>query len=67
MLFTTSWLANIFTHYQGKLEQESPIETVFINSREKVKNALFIPIVGDRFDGHDYVNQAVENSAVAIL
>lgn len=67
MLFTTTWLANIFTHYQGKLEQESPIETVFINSREKVKNALFIPIVGDRFDGHDYVNQAVENGAVAIL
>src|SRR5690625_2710934 len=37
------------------------------DSREKKENALFIPIVGDTFDGHDFIHQAIENGAIAAL
>jgi UDP-N-acetylmuramoyl-tripeptide--D-alanyl-D-alanine ligase len=44
-----------------------PIYNVTIDSREIKKNTLFIAIKGKRFDGHDFVNQAVKNGAVAVL
>lgn len=41
------------------------IERVFTNSKESVKNGLFIPIQGERFDGHDFIEEAIANGAVA--
>src|SRR3569833_997882 len=38
-----------------------------IDSREIAPEGLFIAIEGDRFDGHDFVEQALENGAVAAL
>jgi len=43
------------------------IYSVVINSREIKKNSLFIAIKGERFDGHDFVKQAVKNGAVAVV
>lgn len=40
---------------------------ISIDSRSVGKNTLFIAIVGERFDGHDFIMQAVENGASAIL
>jgi len=28
---------------------------------------LFIPLVGEKFDGHDFINQAIENGAMGII
>ncbi|MBY7143725.1 UDP-N-acetylmuramoyl-tripeptide--D-alanyl-D-alanine ligase [Virgibacillus sp. NKC19-3] len=66
MLFTTEWLSHFFTDFSGKGEPIA-IEEVFTDSRTKVTNALFVPIVGENFDGHDYVKQAFENGAAAVL
>lgn len=52
---------------KGAVELDLTITKVFIDSREKVNNGLFIPIVGDRFDGHDFLEQAIENGASACL
>lgn len=41
------------------------IEKAFTNSKERVNNGLFIPIQGERFDGHDFIEEAIENGAVA--
>lgn len=40
---------------------------VTINSKEIKKNTLFIAIKGDRFDGHDFVEDAVRSGAVAVI
>lgn len=66
MLFTTKWLATIFTSFQGDIEGTC-IKHVSTDSRAQVNDALFVPLVGENFDGHEYIMQAVEHGAVAIL
>jgi UDP-N-acetylmuramoyl-tripeptide--D-alanyl-D-alanine ligase len=40
---------------------------VTIDSREVKKNTLFVAIKGNRFDGHDFVKDAVRKGAVAVV
>src|SRR5699024_8623167 len=67
MLFKLGWLKSIFNETVGILDEEMIIERVITDSSEKETNCLFIPIVGDNFDAHDFVNQAIDNGARAIL
>lgn len=66
MLFTTKWLATVFTSFRGHIE-DTQIKNVSTDSRAQVDDALFVPLVGENFDGHEYIMQAVEHGAVAIL
>ena len=43
------------------------INSISIDSRELGPDALFVAIKGDRFDGHDFVDRALANGAVAAL
>src|SRR5699024_12599728 len=43
------------------------IEHVFTDSREEKANSLFIPLVGDKFDGHTFLSAAISSGAVATL
>ncbi|MHA6297645.1 UDP-N-acetylmuramoyl-tripeptide--D-alanyl-D-alanine ligase [Devosia sp. CAU 1758] len=43
------------------------INSISIDSRELGPDALFVAIKGDRFDGHDFVETALANGAVAAL
>ncbi|AIF43846.1 UDP-N-acetylmuramoyl-tripeptide--D-alanyl-D-alanine ligase [Virgibacillus sp. SK37] len=67
MLFTIDWLAGFLPNFKKQREEETIINEVVTDSRIKVSKSLFIPLVGENFDGHEYVHQAVENGAVAIL
>lgn len=67
MLFTTKWLADVVFYHQSISFDGTAINTVTTDSRQKTDNALFIPLQGDTFDGHDYVKQAVDNGAVAVF
>ncbi|WP_010649471.1 UDP-N-acetylmuramoyl-tripeptide--D-alanyl-D-alanine ligase [Oceanobacillus massiliensis] len=67
MLFTTNWLSKVFPDFKGKLAPEAEIDEVTTDSRNVGGNSLFIPIVGDNFDGHDFANQAIEAGAGAML
>src|SRR5690625_53497 len=67
MLFTTQWLTTVFPNYQGDVLTSSSIAEVTTDSRSKTQQALFIPLVGDRFDGHHHVKQALDHGAVAII
>ncbi|WP_127142923.1 UDP-N-acetylmuramoyl-tripeptide--D-alanyl-D-alanine ligase [Pelagibacterium montanilacus] len=44
-----------------------PVSAVTIDSREVPADALFVAIRGDRFDGHDFVAQAIAAGAKAAL
>lgn len=67
MLFTTKWLSELFTNFRGSVQDNITIEEVTTDSRQRIKEALFIPIIGENFDGHNYIEQAFNNGAVAML
>lgn len=43
------------------------VQGVSIDTRKIEKGNLYVPIQGDRFDGHSFVDKAIENGAVATL
>jgi UDP-N-acetylmuramoyl-tripeptide--D-alanyl-D-alanine ligase len=43
------------------------IVSISTDSRECADNCLFVPIKGERFDGHDYIEDAGRNGALATL
>ena len=46
---------------------EAPVSRVDTDSRTIHPGALFIPLTGERFDGHAYINAALEGGAVGCL
>ncbi len=47
--------------------QPCDIESVTTDTRQEPENALFVAIVGERFDAHDFAQQALDNGAKALL
>lgn len=45
----------------------TPVSHVTIDSRDIRKNSLFVAIRGNKFDGHDFVDEAVKRGAKAVL
>lgn len=67
MNFSAQLLADVM---QGTWENFMPtltIENLYTDSRLTLEKGLFIPLQGERFDGHDFINKALENGAVAIV
>ena len=46
---------------------EMTVQSVDTDSRAMTQNALFVPLVGDRFDGHAYIGKALESGAAGTL
>ncbi|WP_070120192.1 UDP-N-acetylmuramoyl-tripeptide--D-alanyl-D-alanine ligase [Bacillus marinisedimentorum] len=68
MKLSVAELTSAFSDFRGAAEDSSiMISGVFTDSRQEVKKGLFIPIEGERFDGHDFLKEAIENGAVASL
>jgi UDP-N-acetylmuramoyl-tripeptide--D-alanyl-D-alanine ligase len=44
-----------------------PVARVVIDSREDTRGALFVALEGERFDGHDFLYQAVDGGAAAVM
>lgn len=44
-------------------DTEAQVCAVTTDSRKIEEGALFIPLVGERFDGHDYINAALQSGA----
>lgn len=49
------------------LGDDGSVQSVSIDSRRVVPGALFVAIVGERFDGHDFCAQAAQAGAAALL
>jgi len=67
MLFTMNLLAECFPEHRGSFQLATEIKVVVTDSRKQTENSLFIPIAGERFDGHEFAPQAIDNGAKAIL
>ncbi|WP_087973010.1 UDP-N-acetylmuramoyl-tripeptide--D-alanyl-D-alanine ligase [Oceanobacillus rekensis] len=67
MLFTMNWLSLIFTDNQGDIQDNKEIKSVTTDSRSVGNHSLFIPIIGEHFDGHHFAEKAIENGAIAVL
>ena len=52
--------------YSGKID-ERIIDAIFYDSRKVQENSLFIAINGLNYDGHQYIDQAIELGANAIV
>jgi len=46
---------------------DAVIENISTDSRDIANNCLFVPLKGERFDGHDYINVALDHGAVAVI
>ncbi|WP_217585686.1 UDP-N-acetylmuramoyl-tripeptide--D-alanyl-D-alanine ligase [Lentibacillus saliphilus] len=67
MLFTTQWVSTVLPEHAGVATDQIPIEHITTNSKQKLSKSLFIPIVGERFDGHDFIKEAFDNGAIAAV
>ena len=61
------WRIAEFSAAKGGFEQEQVAMGYSIDSRTLNPGDLFMALKGDRFDGHDYVPQALERGAVAAI
>ena len=43
------------------------IDNITIDSRKVCEGALFVPLAGEKADGHDYINSALKHGASASL
>lgn len=67
MLFTLIELQAVFPEHMGNTNQQINLKEISSDSRLAMDQALFVPIVGDNFDGHAYIEKAIEQGAVATL
>ncbi len=61
------WRIAEFTGAKGEIDQELVAMGYSIDSRTLNPGDLFIAIPGERFDGHDYVEAALEHGAAGAL
>ena len=61
------WRIAEFAGAKGEFDQELVAMGYSIDSRTLNSGDLFIAIAGERFDGHDYVQAALEKGAVAAI
>lgn len=47
--------------------QFATVTAVSTDSRKIEKGCLFIPLLGEKFDGHEYIDQALQNGAAGVL
>ena len=63
-------LGKLIANADCKLIQGSgdiEISDIVYDSRKVIKNCLFVCLVGSNFDGHKFIEKAVEGGAAAVL
>ena len=64
-------LTSLFSQFPLKILTGTPtaqkINKIVFDSRKVEQNDLFIAISGEYFDGHDYIDKAIEQGATAIV
>ncbi len=60
-------LSEIASACSGKFSCETEISAVAIDTRKITENCLFICIKGERFDAHEFANEALSKGASAVM
>ncbi|WP_368503987.1 UDP-N-acetylmuramoyl-tripeptide--D-alanyl-D-alanine ligase [Alkalihalophilus sp. As8PL] len=63
----TSSLLKPITLKTRLVTEEMSFTVVSTDTRTITAGALFVPLIGERFNGHDYVLTAIQNGAIAAL
>ena len=66
MILWTTEEINLALNLKEKIEKKK-FSGISIDSRTIKKGELFIPIKGNKFDGHDFLEEAFKNGANASL
>ena len=66
-IFTTEEIKICFLKNKILLNNNKEIHKVVFDSRECVENTLFFAIKGDNGDGHDYIDNAIQNGACFVI
>ncbi len=48
-------------------DKDKEIKDITTDSRKAVSGVLFIPLIGEKFDGHEFINAAFDLGAAAVL
>lgn len=67
MKLSLTEVSKIFPSNRGTKDSAIFVHEIMTDSRKKGNKGLFIPIVGDQFDGHTFLKDAIYNGAVAAL
>jgi len=54
-----------FTELQGSADVE--ITSVVFDSRQVIPGSMFVAVKGTQVDGHDYIDQAIKQGAIAVI
>lgn len=57
----------ICINYNRSYALEAYVDGVSIDSRDLYENNLFVPIIGDKFDGHNYWEEAQSKGSIVVL
>ena len=60
-------IAEIARVTKGKYENDGEITRIISNSKEAKEGDLFVAIRGERFDGHNFIPDAIQNGCTAVL
>jgi UDP-N-acetylmuramoyl-tripeptide--D-alanyl-D-alanine ligase len=63
-------ISDVINATTGSLERGNPnsdICNISTDSRTIKKGDLFVALIGENFDGHDFINQAIEKEAMGIV
>ena len=63
-------LSELFKNIEYKLikgDIETIVNNIEYDSRKVTNNTLFVALVGNNVDGHDYIKDAIDKGAIAIL
>lgn len=63
--FIVSAVNGVF--YGDEKVLENYVSNINTDSRKIIHDSLFIPLVGQKFDAHNFIEQAFENGAVCVL
>lgn len=67
MKLSLSEISKNFPSNVGTKDANIFIQEITTDSRKKVSKGMFVPIIGDQFDGHDFIQDAINNGAIAGL
>lgn len=64
----TMRLMDIASYAGGKLAgDDACVQEISTDSRKIPMGALFVPLVGENFDGHDFIHKAIKQGAAAVV
>ncbi|WP_226578485.1 UDP-N-acetylmuramoyl-tripeptide--D-alanyl-D-alanine ligase [Halobacillus litoralis] len=67
MILEVQELSTLFTSHKGAAKDQIPLESVLTDTRKSASQSLFVPIVGESFDAHEFLGEAIKQGAVATL